>query len=95
MVNFDLGLAGKQKEKAVTRNIFWYTQAVKEKMQHLNFAKTDMYCILTRVAKCLREHIILHIYLVKKWPIIVIKTYTSEKKKVLACKSELCAFISL
>ena len=77
------------------RNIFWYTQAVKEKMQHLNFAKTDMYCILTRVAKCLREHIILHIYLVKKWPIIVIKTYTSEKKKVLACKSELCAFISL
>ena len=71
------------------RNIFWYTQAVKEKMQHLNFAKIDMYCIPIRAAKCLREHIILHIYLVKKWPIIVIKTYTSEKKKVLACKSEL------
>ena len=55
-----------------------------------------MYCIPIRAAKCLREHIILHIYLVKKWPIIVIKTYTSEKKKVLACKSELlCIHISV
>ena len=76
------------------RNIFWYTQAVKDKMQHLNFAKIDMYCIVIRAAKCLREHLILHFYLVP-WPIIVIKTCTSEKKKVLACKSELCAFISL
>ena len=54
-----------------------------------------MYCISIRAAKCPREHIIWHIYLAKKWPIIVIKTYLSEKKKVLACKGELCAFKSL
>ena len=48
-----------------------------------------MYCIPIRAAKYLREHIIWLIYLAKKWPIIVLKTYTTEKKKVLACKSEL------
>ena len=92
---FWFGIGRETEEKSCYEKHILVHTSSEGKMQHLNFAKIDMYCIPIRAAKCLREHIILHIYLVKKWPIIVNKTYTSDKKKVLACKSELCAFISL